>query len=353
PAGRASPRVVARRISGRSSTGEARSPGPAPPTPRGIPAPWTRVSTLAPPPQFPVPPPASMPPRGRTACGFPARRLRAWKGVLVGGRSSPPVPPGRWDPAARAGSAANRRGLAPPSEVDGYRCGLFLRPDTDTQGCLDLLFNLVREIRVVFEEVPHVLLALTQLVALIRVPGAGLSDDAVLHPHVDEAAFAGDPLAVDDVELRLLERRGHLVLHHSGAGAVSNGVGAILKRLDPAHIDPHRGVELQRLTTGGGFRAAEEDADLLPQLVDEDRRGSGGRQRPGEFPQRLRHQARLQPHVRITHFPFDLSFGNEGGDGVDDDDVQRAGADEHVSDLQGLLPGVGLGDEQRVGVDSE
>src|SRR5699024_12102457 len=61
----------------------------------------------------------------------------------------------------------------------------------------------------------------------------------------------------------------------SGAGAVSNSVGAILKRLDPAHIDPHRGVELQRLTTGGGFRTAEEDADLLPQLVDEDRRGSG------------------------------------------------------------------------------
>src|SRR5699024_2738958 len=40
-------------ISGRGSTGEARSPGPAPPTPRGSPAPWTRVSPLAPP-QFPV-----------------------------------------------------------------------------------------------------------------------------------------------------------------------------------------------------------------------------------------------------------------------------------------------------------
>jgi hypothetical protein len=40
-------------------------------------------------------------------------------------------------------------------------------------------------------------------------------------------------------------------------------------------------------------------------------------------------------------------------DRVDDDDVQRAGPDEHVGDLQRLLPGVRLGHEQRVGVDAE
>jgi hypothetical protein len=37
----------------------------------------------------------------------------------------------------------------------------------------------------------------------------------------------------------------------------------------------------------------------------------------------------------------------------DDDDVDRAGADQHVHDLERLLAGVRLGHEQRVGVDAE
>ena len=32
---------------------------------------------------------------------------------------------------------------------------------------------------------------------------------------------------------------------------------------------------------------------------------------------------------------------------------ERAGADQHVGDLERLLTGVGLGDQQRVGVDAE
>ena len=62
-------------------------------------------------------------------------------------------------------------------------------------------------------------------------------------------------MAVEDVELGLLERRGHLVLDHLAAGAVAHRVGAVLERLDPPHVQADRGVELQRLAARGGFRA--------------------------------------------------------------------------------------------------
>ena len=57
--------------------------------------------------------------------------------------------------------------------------------------------------------------------------------------------------------------------------------------------------------------------------------------------------------MAVTHVAFDFRARNEGGDGVDDDDVEGAGADEHVHDFQGLLAGVRLGDQERVGVDAE
>src|SRR5262249_54675224 len=47
---------------------------------------------------------------------------------------------------------------------------------------LDLLLDLVGEVGVVAQEVPRVLLALPELVALVGVPGTGLAHDRLLHP---------------------------------------------------------------------------------------------------------------------------------------------------------------------------
>ena len=77
------------------------------------------------------------------------------------------------------------------------------------------------------------------------------------------------------------------------------------------------------------------------------------RQRAGDLAQRLAHQPGLQADVAVAHLALDLGARHERGDRVDDDDVERAGADQHVGDLERLLAGVGLGDEQRVGVDAE
>ena len=99
--------------------------------------------------------------------------------------------------------------------------------------------------------------------------------------------------------------------------------------------------------------AAEHDADLLPQLVDED----GDRLRAvevgGQLAQRLAHQPGLEADVGVAHLPLDLGPGHEGGHRVDHDHVERARPDQHVGDLEALLPGVGLGDQQVVDVDAD
>src|SRR5690348_487120 len=91
------------------------------------------------------------------------------------------------DPPAVAARAASRAALAAScrsvmrirgSELDrdlgdGSHRGLVdLR--ADAQLLLDLLLDLVGQVRVVLEELPGVLLALPQLVAVVGVPGAGL-----------------------------------------------------------------------------------------------------------------------------------------------------------------------------------
>ena len=73
----------------------------------------------------------------------------------------------------------------------------------------------------------------------------------------------------------------------------------------------------------------------------------------GQLAQRLRHQARLQADVRLAHLALDLGLRHERGDRVDDDDVDGAGADQHLGDLERLLAVVGLRDQQVVDVDAE
>ena len=73
----------------------------------------------------------------------------------------------------------------------------------------------------------------------------------------------------------------------------------------------------------------------------------------GQLAQGLGHQAGLEAHLRFAHLALDLGLGHQRGDRVDDDDVDGAGADQHLGDLEGLLAVVGLGDQQLVDVDAE
>ena len=81
--------------------------------------------------------------------------------------------------------------------------------------------------------------------------------------------------------------------------------------------------------------------------------GAGVVERTGHLAQRLAHQPGLEADVAVAHLALDLGARHERGHGVDDDQVERTGADQHVGDLERLLTGVGLGDQQGVGVDAE
>ena len=161
------------------------------------------------------------------------------------------------------------------------------------------------------------------------------------------------PGAVDDVELGLLERRGDLVLRDLDPHPVAERLGAVLERLDPADVEAHRRVELERTATRSRLRIPEHDADLLAQLVREDADRVRAVERAGELPQRLAHQPGLQPDVGVAHLALDLRLRHERRDRVDRDDVERPGADEELRDLERLLSRVGLGDEQLVDVDAD
>ena len=50
----------------------------------------------------------------------------------------------------------------------------------------------------------------------------------------------------------------------------------------------------------------------------------------------------------VAHFALDLGLRHQGRHRVDDDDVDGAGADQDLDDLERLLAGVGLADEEVV-----
>ncbi len=146
---------------------------------------------------------------------------------------------------------------------------------------------------------------------------------------------------------------GDLVLDDFDPDPVADRLGPFLQGLDAADVEPLRGVELQRPAARLGLRRAELDADLFADLVGEDADGFGPVEVAGQFPQRLRHQPRLQADRGVADLAVELGFRGQRRDRVDRDHVDRGGGDQAVGDLQRLLAVVGLGDQQLVGVDAD
>src|SRR4029077_3034168 len=139
-----------------------------------------------------------------------------------------------------------------------------------SERCVDLLLDLLRHRRVRVEVGLGVPAPLAETVVAVGEERAGLGDDVVLQPEVDQAARGGDALAELDVELGLAEGGRDLVLDDLHAHAVADRLRAVLERLDPPDVQTLGGVELQRATAWLGLRRAEHDADLFADLVGED-----------------------------------------------------------------------------------
>jgi len=142
-------------------------------------------------------------------------------------------------------------------------------------------------------------------------------------------------------------------LHDLGARTVADDLAAVFQRLDAAHVDAHARIELERAAAGRDLGVAVHDADLFAQLVDENDDGVRFADRAGQLAQRLRHKARVQTDKAVAHLALDLRARHERRDGVDHDDVDRAGAHERLGDLKRLLAGVRLGDEHILDLDAK
>ena len=129
------------------------------------------------------------------------------------------------------------------------------------------LAELLLQLRVLVEVGEDLLAALGELLAAVRVPGAGLLDDAELLGGIDELAELVDAGAVEDLEVGLAERRGELVLDDLDLALAADRVVPALDRLLAADIEADRAVELQRVPARGRLGVAVDDSDLLPQLV--------------------------------------------------------------------------------------
>src|SRR6185436_10560280 len=126
-----------------------------------------------------------------------------------------------------------------------------------------------------------------------------------------------------------------------------------LQRLDAPDVDAHRAVELQGAAARRDLRVAEDDADLLAQLVDKNHRGFRLGDATRELAQGLRHETSLQARQRITHLAFYFSAWHEGGDAIDHDDINSVGAHECLTDLQRLLARIRLRDQEVVNFHTE
>ena len=211
----------------------------------------------------------------------------------------------------------------------------------------------VGDLGMVAQELLGVLAALADALAVDAVPGARLLHHADLGAEVDQLADLADALAVHDVELDLAERRRHLVLDHLHPRLVADDLVAVLDRADAADFQADGGVELQRVAARGGLRVAEHDADLQADLVEEDQHGVAAADAAGQLAQRLAHQARMQADMAVAHLALQLGPRHQGGDRVDHQHVDRARAHQRVGDLQRLLAGVGLADQQVIDIDAE
>src|SRR5690606_37801104 len=160
----------------------------------------------------------------------------------------------------------------------------------------DLCFDLICQFRIIKQELLNCISSLAEFIVVIAEPATALLDYAELYTHVNDLAGLGDTFTEDDIEFRRPEWRGYLVFDDFHLYTVAYGFIAILDLRAAAYVKPYGRIELKCITAGSCFGIAEHDADLFPQLVDEDANGICLRNGGGEFTQCLAHKPCLESH---------------------------------------------------------
>ncbi len=215
------------------------------------------------------------------------------------------------------------------------------------------MFEFVGQFGVVQQELFGVFTALSQLDLAVVEPRAAFVGDAALDGQIEQVADRADAAVEHNIKLGGLERCGHLVFDHAGTNAVADGLLAAGNRLNPPHIHPHRGVKLQCVTAGGRFGVAEHHTDLHSNLVDKDQAGLALADGAGEFSQCLAHQPCLEADMALAHLALKLRGRHKRGHRIDHDNIDGVGLDQHLGDIQRLLAGVRLTDQQAADIDAK
>src|SRR5271157_3611445 len=97
--------------------------------------------------------------------------------------------------------------------VGARRCSVRTARNRNLELLAQSVFQLVADILIFFQERARVFAALAHALTAVAKPRAALLDYPLIHAEIDQIAFARNALAIDDVELRLAERRRHFILH--------------------------------------------------------------------------------------------------------------------------------------------
>ena len=103
----------------------------------------------------------------------------------------------------------------------------------------DFGLDFVAEFLIVSEKLLDGFTALGEFGVAVAEPGAALLDDVILHAQIDYLSDVGNSLTEYYVELGLLERRSHLVLHDFDPGAVAQSLVSVLDLGGTAHVHTH------------------------------------------------------------------------------------------------------------------
>ena len=88
----------------------------------------------------------------------------------------------------------------------------------------------------------------------VRIPSAALLDDSELAAEIDDFSITRNTGAVEKIEFGFFERWRHFILDYFDTDPSADHVVAVFERADAPNIHAHRGVELERVAAGRGFR---------------------------------------------------------------------------------------------------
>ena len=177
---------------------------------------------------------------------------------------------------------------------------------------------------------------------------------AELNAHINDFTHTINPLTVHNLKFSLLEGRRHFVLHNFQLGTVTGD--AAIRRFDAggaADVAADRAVELESTSTRLGLGITKHNPDFLADLVGEDHDGARLGNDGSELAERSAHETGLGTHGGVADLTVEFLLRHEGGDGVEDDDVEGVGADEGLDNAERFFTGTGLGKEEVVEVDTQ